>query len=99
MQVAMDDIGITGVRYLRVSPWLFHTILRIFSFIAVPLRKYMRSVYWYIPYVVRPYQFDHAHGDQVGLPKAPPMTKEFLHRINRYAKEHVFQRIHIDRLW
>ena len=99
MRAALEDFNIAGAHYVRVSPRVFGVILHTFYVLLFPLRQYTKSVFWYVPYVLRPYRFDHAHTESLGVPPAPAMTRASIGRINAYAKAHVFPGIHVERLF
>ena len=98
LRTCMEDLGIGRITYVEVPHFLFRVILSFFYALLFPLRPYTKSVYWYVPYVTRLYQFDHAHAHFLGLPPAPVITREYLRRVNTYAKEHIFPRIRIPGL-
>ncbi|MEN9561516.1 MAG: hypothetical protein RIQ56_789 [Candidatus Parcubacteria bacterium] len=97
MEAALDDLGIEGAKYLKLSPGNFHGLLSVLYVLAFPIRKYAKSVFWYIPYVVRPYVFDRTHAVENGI-DPPPLTRDALRKINAYAQSHIFPNIDIDRL-
>ncbi|MEK7628363.1 MAG: SDR family oxidoreductase [Patescibacteria group bacterium] len=99
MDQTMQDMGITGVHYLQVPSWVFFSLVQILYTILWPLRPYTKSVLWYLPYVARPYHFDHAHMDALGLPAPSQLSRGFLQRINRHAKDTVFSTISLDKLF
>ncbi len=98
MQSAMEDLCMSGARYIRVSPAVFTGILWIVYALLFPLRSYVKSVFWYIPYVVRPYHFDQSNARAFAV-LPPRMDRESLRRINKYAKEHVFPGIQLENLF
>lgn len=90
----MHDMGFQDMRLLPVPIWMFRPLINCLYFIAVPIRKYIKSVMWYLPYVTKPCQFDRSTIEQYGE-NPPEISRELIERINSYAKENILEHIEI----
>ncbi len=89
----LHDLDFKNAKLIPVPVWMFHFIINSFYFIAVPVRKYIKSVMWYTPYFTKRCKFDRSTIEQYG--KNPPeISRELLRNINIYAKKNILE--HID---
>ena len=91
----IDDLGYRKVKYIKVSPGIFRWIMKVFYYIFFPLRAKIRSAIWYLPYITKEYHFSHKNSQALGLNESPPITRDFLKRINTYAQKEIFNNTNI----
>jgi hypothetical protein len=92
----VEDLGYQKVKYFKISPTFFIMSLKALYFICVPLRVKVKSAMCYLPYITRRYYFSHKNNKTVGLSEKIPITREFLRKINLYAKEEIFNKINVE---
>ena len=93
-QAALEDIGFKKVKTFPVPAWLFKFIFKSLYFLVPPIRKYMKSAIWYIPYITKNCQFERQSIKKYG--KNPPeIDRETLKKINSYAKENILENIKV----
>lgn len=94
LDAILHDIGFRDYRILPVPPRIFALLARVLFIVIVPVRKYVRSVMWYIPYVTTSCRFDRATV-RGGFTDPPRITRAVIKKINTYAKEHILEHIEI----
>ena len=94
LQAVLSDLGYKRMRLIPVPAWMFKVIINSFYFFIVPIRKYTRSVMWYIPYFTDPCQFERSVAETY-LENPPEISRELVTRINKYAKENILDHIEI----
>ncbi len=90
----LHDIGFRNVRLVPVPSWMFRVMANSLYFLAVPIRKYIKSVMWYMPYITQTCHFDRSVIKKYGE-NPPEITRELIEKINSYAKEHILEHIKI----
>jgi len=88
------DMGFRNMKLIPVSPWMFRVMANSFYFLAVPIRKYVKSVMWYMPYITKACRFDRTIIEKYGE-NPPEITRELIEKINSYAKENILEHIEI----
>ena len=94
LQAVLSDLGYKRMRLIPVPAWMFKVLINSFYFFIVPIRKYTRSVMWYIPYFTDPCQFERSVAETY-LENPPEISRELVTRINKYAKENILDHIEI----
>jgi nucleoside-diphosphate-sugar epimerase len=90
----IHDVGFRGMKLAPVPVWMFRVIANSFYFLIVPVRKYIKSIMWYIPYITKECQFNRSIIEKYGE-NPPEITRELLEKINSYAKENILEHIEI----
>lgn len=91
----VNDLGYREVKFFSISPVLLSLLIKTLYFILPQLRIKLRSALWYLPYISRRYFFSQEN-DIADLHKQIFITKEFLNRINTYAKKEIFNKINME---
>jgi hypothetical protein len=82
------------MKLVPVSAWVFKVIINSFYFVMVPLRKYTKSVMWYVPYFTHSCRFERSNVEKfVGNP--PEISREFITKINTYARKNILRHIKV----
>lgn len=96
LRALVDDLGIKDIRHIGVSKHLFVQIFKL-SYILFPsVRSYIKSLTWYLPYITYRTHFSQSNIQKYSSIKVPAIDREFVRRVNKYAKHEVFQHITID---
>jgi len=88
------DMGFRNMKLIPVPTWIFRAMSSSLYFLAVPIRKYIKSVMWYMPYMTKACYFDRSIIEKYGE-NPPEMTRELIEKINSYAKENILEHIEI----
>ena len=88
------DMGFRNMKLIPVPTWMFRVMANSFYFLAVPIRKYVKSVMWYMPYITKACRFDRTIIEKYGE-NPPEITRELIEKINSYAKENILEHIEI----
>lgn len=94
LQSVLEDIGYRRIKLIPVPTWVFRVVVSTFYFVGIPIRKYARSVMWYIPYVSEPCLFERKIVES-HLENPPEISRDVIRRINTYAKEHILDYIDV----
>ncbi|MEK7620988.1 MAG: SDR family oxidoreductase, partial [Patescibacteria group bacterium] len=87
LKSALYDLGYRDIKFIPVPSWLFRAILRLLYFVGVPVRKYIRSVMWYTPYITKHCYFNHNLAIHSMLEKPPRITRTLIKNINSHARK------------
>jgi nucleoside-diphosphate-sugar epimerase len=90
----MHDIGFRGIKLIPVPPRIFGILAKVFYFLAIPVRKYIKSVMWYIPYITTTCRFERSVVEN-HLGNPPEISRTIIERINTYAKENILEHIEV----
>lgn len=90
----VDDMGFQGAKLVPLPAWGFQCLVHGFYFLVVPVRKYIRSVMWYLPYITKTCRFDRTTVEKYGE-DPPEISRELLKKINLYAKENILEHIKV----
>lgn len=90
----LHDLGYRRVTLVPVPSWVFRALIRCLYFLAVPVRKYIRSIMWYTPYFTRQCRFDQKVGRGV-LDDPPIISRPLIKDINRTAKRDFLDNISV----
>jgi len=90
----LHDIGIRNMKLIPIPPKVFSILAKALYFFIIPIRKYIKSVMWYIPYITEKCQFDRSNIEKYGE-NPPEISRELVSRINKYAKENILDHIEI----
>ena len=88
------DIGFRNMRLVPVPPRMFRILAKTFYFLVIPVRKYIKSVMWYIPYITTTCRFDRSVIEN-HLKNPPEISRGLISKINTYAKENILEHIKI----
>jgi len=94
LRAVLLDLGFGGVKLVPVPVWTFRAIINCFYLLAVPLRKYIRSIMWYVPYFTETCEFERSVVEH-HLENPPEISRELIARINTYAKENILEHIKV----
>lgn len=94
LQSIIYDMGFRSMRLIPAPAWMFRIIVSSLYFFIVPIRKYVKSVMWYMPYIAKTCQFDRSIAEQHG-DNPPEISRELILKINIYAKENILEHIEI----
>ena len=87
-------MGFRNMKLIPVPIWMFRVMANSFYFLVVPIRKYVKSVMWYMPYITKACRFDRTIIEKYGE-NPPEITRELIEKINSYAKENILEHIEI----
>jgi len=89
MKTMFADLGIKDVKYLAINPKLFALLFKMFYFVIIPWRGYIKSALSYIPYITTSPVFIRKH---INLYNSPPsiISKKYFSKINKEAFEKIF---------
>lgn len=90
LQELLGNLGYKKVKYIPIPNTLFSALFRILYWTIIPWRKYFRSASWYMPYVKDKYDFSMDNMETYGILPPPPISSDFLKKVNTYAEEAVF---------
>lgn len=94
LHAVLYDLGFRGMKLVPVPAWIFKAIINCFYFLAVPVRKYVRSVMWYVPYFTEMCEFERSIIENY-LENPPEISRELIERVNAYAKENILEHIKV----
>jgi nucleoside-diphosphate-sugar epimerase len=94
LQNVLHDLGYRDMKLIAAPSWVFRFVVYTFYVFGFSIRKYVRSVIWYIPYVTEPCVFDRTNAEKY-LENPPEISRDVASRINTYAKEHILDHITI----
>ena len=94
LDAVLYDLGYRGMKFVTVPVWIFQVIINCFYFLAVPVRKYARSVMWYVPYFTKQCLFERSIIERY-LENPPEISRELIARVNTYAKENILENIKV----
>lgn len=94
LQAVLSDLGYQRMKLIPVPAWIFKAFIKSLYFFVVPIRKYTKSVMWYIPYFTDPCHFERSAVEN-HLENPPEISRELVSRINKYAKENILDHIEI----
>ena len=94
LHAVLNDLGYREMKLVPVPVWVFKLMVNCFYFFAIPVRKYIRSVMWYIPYFTQPCEFERSIIENY-LENPPIISREVTEKINTYAKESILEHIKI----
>lgn len=95
LKSVLEDLKYEDYKLVPVSKSVFRLIVKAFYFFGVPIRSYVKSVMWYIPYFTRACNFERTSA--VNYLKDPPeISRELILKINSYAKENILKNIKVD---
>ena len=94
LQAVLYDLGYQRIKLIPVPAWIFKALIKSIYFFVVPVRKYTKSVMWYIPYFTDPCHFERSAVER-HLDNPPEISRELVSRINKYAKENILDHIEI----
>ena len=94
LHAVLYDLGFRKMKLFSVPVWIFRATVACFYFLALPLRKYVKSVMWYVPYFTEPCEFERTTIENY-LENPPEISRELIARINAYAKENILDHIEI----
>ncbi len=90
----LEDIGVQGARYLRVSPPVYNAFVRLSHRLTLPFGPIDGAALMYLPYITERHVFSRKNARQLIRTTTPvPITRDYLRRINRYAHAEVFGNI------
>lgn len=92
LHAVLYDLGFRDMKLVPVPAWVFRVVVKCFYILAIPLRKYVKSVMWYVPYFTEPCEFERSVAKN-HLKNPPAMSRELMARINTYAKENILEHI------
>ena len=92
MKTMFADLGIKDAKYLAINPKLFALLFKMFYFVIIPWRGYIKSALSYMPYITTSPVFIRKH---VNLYNSPPkqISKKYFSKINKKAFEEIFPKI------
>jgi len=90
----LHDIGIRNMKLIPIPPKIFSILAKALYFLIIPIRKYIKSVMWYVPYITEKCQFDRSNIEKY-RENPPEISRELISRINKYAKENILDHIEI----
>jgi len=90
----LHDVGFRKFKLLPVPPKLFAVSAKVLYFVVFPIRKYVKSVMWYIPYITTRCEFDKTVIEK-HYKNPPKVSRDLIKRINEYAKENILENIEI----
>lgn len=88
----LHDLGYRKVKLIPVPTWLFWGLLQALHFVAVPFRKYLRSVMWYVPYFTKRCVFEQTTAKKY-LRQPPVISRAVTTAINTHAKQEILDHI------
>ncbi len=94
LQAVLSDLGYQRMKLIPVPAWIFKAFIKSLYFFVVPIRKYTKSVIWYVPYFTDPCHFERSAVEN-HLENPPEISRELVDRINKYAKENILNHIEI----
>ena len=94
-RAALEDIGLKKIKTIPLQPILFKSLVNFIYFIFPSIRKYSKSVMWYIPYISKKCLFDQNTIKKYYHPPSK-ITRQTMHKINTYAKENILKNIDIS---
>jgi nucleoside-diphosphate-sugar epimerase len=94
LQAVLSDLGYQRMKLIPVPAWIFKTFIKSIYFFVIPIRKYTKSVMWYVPYFTDPCHFERSTAEN-HLENPPEISRELVSRINKYAKENILDHIEI----
>ena len=94
LQAVLYDLGFREMKLVPAPAWIFRAIINCFYFLAVPIRKYIKSVMWYVPYFTETCEFERSIVEN-HLENPPEISRELIARINAYAKENILDNIKV----
>ena len=94
LQAVLSDLGYQRMKLIPVPAWIFKAFIKSLYFFVVPIRKYTKSVMWYVPYFTDPCHFERSVASN-HLENPPEISRELVTRINKYAKENILDHIEI----
>lgn len=94
LHAVLYDLGYRDMKLVPVPVWIFRIIVNCFYFFVVPIRKYVKSVMWYVPYFTEPCEFERSMIENY-LENPPVISRELTKKINIYAKENILEHIKI----
>ena len=88
LKILLNDLGLTGIHHRGLSSRWFNFWFKIFLFLTKRSRinKYMKSLNWYLPYIVDQYNFEFKNVTAAGLKSPRKFTESDFRKINKYAK-------------
>lgn len=89
----IDDLGYRNVKYIEIPSFIFSGVWKISYYVLLLLRVNIGSVKWYLPYITRRYYFSHQNNQSLEPSGSASITRDFLRKINTYAKEEIFNKI------
>lgn len=102
LQALLEDLGLSGIKIVRMPGWVFAALFRTAAFFPSPLQKYLRSITWYLPYVCdgtywsngpNRRGFDRTNTEKYAGVPFPQLDRETMRKINGYAREMIYDRI------
>jgi nucleoside-diphosphate-sugar epimerase len=92
LESILFDLGYRNVKLFPIPAWLFKVLIQISYLTIFPIRKYMKSIKWYVPYFSEDYEFEMLTIEK-HLKKPSEISREVVYNINKYAKEHILDNI------
>lgn len=92
LKALLYDLGYRRVVFVPVPSWVFRCLVRCLYLVAVPLRKYIRSIMWYTPYFTQHCRFEQKVGRDL-LPHPPVISRLLIKKVNRTAKKEFLDHI------
>lgn len=93
----VQDLGYRKVKYFKVAPVFLVILLKTLYHVFYPLKIKTRSAMWYLPYITRNYFFSHKNSKAFEIPEQKLIGRDFLEKINTYAKKEIFKKIVYDK--
>ena len=62
----LHDIGLRSTKLIPIPPRIFSILAKTLYFLITPIRKYIKSVMWYVPYITEKCQFDRSNIEKYG---------------------------------
>lgn len=90
----MYDLGFREMKLIPVPSWIFRAVVNCFYFFVIPIRKYVKSIMWYIPYFIKMCEFERSVVEN-HLENPPEISRDLIRRINIYAKENILDHIEV----
>ena len=94
LQAVLSDLGYQRMKLIPVPAWIFKSFIKSLYFFVFRIRKYTKSVMWYVPYFTDPCHFERSAAE-THLENPPEILRELVSRINKYAKENILDDIEI----
>lgn len=92
-RILMKDFEFTNIKYFAISKLMFKGLIGLLYYTMIPFRKYLESAKWYMPYIVRDYNFSFENLKKYNINLAPIISEEFFEEVNNNAIKEVFPKI------
>lgn len=93
LRALVEDLGIRKITYVPVPKSLFKLLFHVGYWLFKPLRKYIKSLMWYLPYITVKNNFLQNNNLQFNKTPVPLIDRECMRKINDYASKEIFRKI------